>query len=42
LITELPEDLAHWDLSMVTATRGDMEFNEARRAAGWILEEWQS
>ena len=42
LIVELPEDLGHWDVPMIMGTERGLEFNEARRAAQWILEEWQS
>lgn len=37
----LPEDLAKMDLSpKALRPRGDVEFNEARRAADWILKGW--
>jgi len=42
LITELPEDPGHWDVPMIMGTERGLEFNEARRAAEWILEEWHS
>jgi len=39
-VRELPVDVGKWDMELIREHSGDTGFNEARRAAEWILKEW--
>jgi len=40
-IREMPEDIAEWSIDTVDRDHGDTAFNEAERAARWILKGWE-
>jgi hypothetical protein len=39
-VRELPGDVRKWDMELIREQSGDTGFNEAERAAEWILKEW--
>jgi len=39
-VGELPGDVRKWDMELIREQSGDTGFNEAERAAEWILKEW--